>query len=357
MRRVYGWIGDDEWHSIYMDDCIGKGRSDARAANNHRLSCRPVLLGPPMRLTKHGFTVVELLVATAIAGVAAALMTATIVRQQRFYSAAGEVLDVRSQMRDAADILASDIRAASVAMFGLPVMTDTAVEMLTAVATSVACVAPTGAAIGLPPSRLVTGNTLTSILAQPDTGDLALIYAIPSGSPDSATWEASRVASFTSSSLSVACPPSTGFTSSGDSFSGATGYQLTLAAAPSAGVRRGAPIHFLRRARYSLYRSSDGEWYLGYRRCAVASPFVCASIQPVSGPYRPYRASAAAGISFRYFDANGGELTSSLESVNVARIDIVLRGESSHAIALTGDTRRAWRDSVVVSVSPRNRKR
>jgi hypothetical protein len=77
----------------------------------------------------------------------------------------------------------------------------------------------------------------------------------------------------------------------------------------------------------------------------------------VSGPYRPYRASAAAGISFRYFDANGGELTSSLESVNVARIDIVLRGESSHAIALTGDTRRAWRDSVVVSVSPRNRKR
>ena len=284
-------------------------------------------------------------------------MTATIVRQQRFYSAAGEILSTRSQLRDAADILASDIRGASVELFGLPVMTDTAVEMLTVTGTSVACDLPAGATIGLPAASLVAGNTLTSILLQPDTGDLAIIYAIPSGVADSARWETYRIASFASRALGVVCPPTTGFTTPGDAFTGASGYQLTLTAPPAASIRKGAPIHFVRRARYSFYRSSDGEWYLGYRRCNAAPPFACASIQPVSGPYRPYRAGSPSGISFRYFDSGGAQLSTSAESFRTARVDIVLRGESANAIALAGDSRKVWRDSIVVTVSPRNRMR
>jgi prepilin-type N-terminal cleavage/methylation domain-containing protein len=310
-----------------------------------------------VQVKRGGFTIAELLVATAIAGVAAALMTVTIVHQQRFYSSAGEVLEVRSQMRDASDILTGDIRGAAVEMFGLPVMTDTAIEMVSVIATSVACSPPLGATLGLPPASLVAGNTLTSILAQPDTGDLAIMYAMPAGNPDSARWEAYRIASFAPRSLTVSCPASTGFTTGGDSFAGATGYQLTLAVAPSSAVRKGALLYFLRRARYSLYRSSDGEWYLGYRRCGAAPPFACASIQPVSGPYRPYRASSPAGISFRYFDSNGSEITNALQSRTVARVDVIMRGERAHGIALTGDARKIWRDSIAVSVSPRNRMR
>jgi prepilin-type N-terminal cleavage/methylation domain-containing protein len=304
-----------------------------------------------------GFTVTELLVATAIAGVATALITATVVRQQRFYSAAGQILDARSQLRDAADILTSDIRGASVAMFGLPVMTDTAVEMISVTATSVVCTAQGGATFGLPPSQLVSGNTLTSILAQPDTGDIALIFASPLSAPDSGAWEAYRVLSFSSRALSTTCPSLTGFTTSGDAFAGASGYQVTLASPPSPNVRAGALIHFLRRARYSLYKSSDGEWYLGYRRCSSIAPFACAAIQPVSGPYRPYRAGTPSGISFRYFDSGGAAVTSAVESFKVARIDVILRGESKDWVAPAGDSRRVWRDSVVVTVSPRNRMR
>jgi prepilin-type N-terminal cleavage/methylation domain-containing protein len=300
-----------------------------------------------MRLTRRGFTVAELLVATAVAGIATGLMTATIVRQQRFYSAAGEILTTRSQLRDAADILANDLRGAAVEMFGLPVMTDTAVEMLTVVSTSVACDAPVGATIGLPPAKLVSGSTLTSILVQPDTGDVAIIYT--------GTWETYRIASFAPRLLSTTCPSTTGFTTAGDGYAGASGYQLTLVDAPSAAVRKGAPIHFLRRARYSFYRSSDGEWYLGYRRCSVVSPFPCAAIQPVSGPYRPYKAGSPPGITFRYFDSSGAQLNDPAQSSRAARVEIVLRGESAHAIAPTGDTRKVWRDSVVVTVSPRNR--
>jgi hypothetical protein len=298
------------------------------------------------------------MVATAVAGAVAAAMTMTLVTQQRFYSSAGAVLDVRSQLRDAADVLATDIRGAAVATFGLPLMTDTAIEMYTVVATSVTCAPPAGSAVGLPPVSLASDATLTSILAAPDTGDLALIYGIPSGVPDSGRWETHRILSFTSRALSTSCPSSTGFTSAADASSGATGYVVTLATTPSSAVRQGAPIHFLRRARYSLYKSSDGAWYLGYRRCNVSGPPSCAGIQPVSGPYSAYRVNGtAAGLSFRYYDGEGAEVSGAELAKTVARVEIVLRGETASAASLAGDARSVWRDSAVVTISPRNRSR
>ena len=322
------------------------GRSGDNAPRSQRDGDRSFPLSSPMRL-RYGFTVAELLVATAVAGITTALMTTTIVRQQRFFSSASEVLGVRSQLRDAADVLASDLRSASVGELGLPVMTDTAVEMYSVIAASVACTILSATTLGLPPTSLAQGNTLTSILAQPDTGDIAAIY-----SSDSARWSYHRIAAFGSRSLSTACPPSVGFTVLADA---APGYQLTVAAAPAIPVARGAIIHFLRRSRYSFYRSSDNKWYLGYRRFGVSAPYACSSIQPVSGPYRPYRSDGSGGISFRYRDSNGADVTTAALSRSVARVDIVLRGESSSAVSLTGDARRIWRDSVIVTISPRNR--
>jgi len=307
-----------------------------------------------MRLIRRGgFTLVELLVATAIAGLGAAVMTLTLTRQQRFYSSAGAILDVRGQVRDGADVLVSDIRSAAVARFGLPLMTDSAIEMFTVIASSIACSAPSGATVGMPPLVLARGNTLTSMLFQPDSGDVAVAYAA-STNPDSSRWESLGIASFASGSIASSCPPSTGFTSAGDAAAGAAGYNVTFAQQPVSVLRAGAPIVFVRRVRYSLYRSSDNRWYLGYRRCAAASG-ACGSIQPVSGPYKAYSPSAgSSGLSFRYFDSSGTELTSS--SPDVARVDIVLRGQTSRAASLTGDARTAYRDSLVVSVSPRNRR-
>ena len=352
MQRSVEWGRKSRRHTRKLDDIAGARsdhRSEARAFHAYCNSHRSFHLRHPVRLKRRAFTLAELLVATAIAGIATALMTAAVVRHQRFYSAAGEILSTRSQLRDAADILASDIRSASVSMFGLPVMTDTAVEMLTVIATSVACSAPVGSTVGLPPSRLISGHTLTSMLAQPDTGDLALIYGASPSAPDSGAWESFRIASFSSRSLATSCPSSSGFTTPGDEFSGATGFQVSLTSTPSAAIRKGAPVYFLRRARYSYYRSSDGEWYLGYRRCNVASPFTCAAIQPVSGPYL--------GMTFRYYDLSGAQVNAPAESFRVARVEFVLRGKSTNAIALTGDARKIWRDSVVVTVSPRNRLR
>ena len=307
---------------------------------------------------RRGFTLSELLVSVAIGGIVAASITTTLVRQQRFFSAATEVLDVRAQLRDAADVLASDIRGAAVASFGLPVMSDSAIELYTNIGTSVACSAPAGSVVGLAPSVLANGNTLTSLLVTPDTGDLAAIYSIPSGNTDSARWETRRIVSFSNRSIASSCPSTTGFTTVADAVAGATGYQLTLAGSPGVDVHKGAPVRFLRRARYSIYKSSDGKWYLGYRRCSVGAPNSCAVIQPLSGPYRAYGPRGAqSGLSFRYYDMNGIEVPAGSTGRTVARVDIVVRGESSRRLAFAGDAQRTFRDSAVVSVSPRNRLR
>ena len=304
-------------------------------------------------MRRRGFTLIELLIATAIAGVAAAFMTVTVVRQQRFYSSASEVLGVRADLRDGADILVNDLRSAAVGMFGLPIMTDTAVEMISIIGASVACAAPAGPVIELPPVTLSAGHTLTTLLTQPDTGDIALVYGA-SETPDSGAWEAYRIASFTSRSVATTCSPATGLTDPTDATTNSPAFLLTLASSPSAKVRKGAPVHFLRRARYSLYKSSDGEWYLGYRRCAVTSPNPCSAVQPVSGPYRRYKSGNNPGMSFRYYDASGAELLDASQSFRVARLEIIIRGESRGLVAFSGDRKQSWGDSVTVSVAPRN---
>ena len=302
---------------------------------------------------QRGFTLIELLVCLAVGGLVAAFMTATLVRQQRFYSSASAALDTRAQLRDAADVLGTDIRSAAIGL-GVPVMRDTAIELFTVIASSVVCTTASATSFGLPPLVLASGHTLTSMLALPDTGDLALVYTMPPAAPDSGSWETRRTMGFVPKEVSLACPQSTGFTAPADAASGHPAYHATIELPTVDPARAGAPIHFVRRARYSIYRSSDNRWYLGYRRCNAKGPSACAAIQPVSGPY--YASSAGSfGITFRYFDHDGVELPSGSSSDGLARVDFVVRGKSARNLDLAGDARSTFRDSVIMSVSPRNR--
>lgn len=301
-----------------------------------------------------GFTLVEIVAAIAIAGLLMAAMVGTLVRQQRFFSSAAAIIGVRTQLRDGAEALASDIRGAAAARFDIASTGDSAIEFMATIATSIACTRQGMTGIGLPPQLLARGNTLTSMLFLPDTGDLALLYSIPSGIADSGRWDTRRIASFGARPVSSACPPATGFTTAQDGSSGSPAYLVTLTEPPGPEFRPGAPVVFVRRVRYSLYRSVDGNWYLGYRRCGVGTAG-CAAIQPVSGPYRSYTPPPGpSGIAFRFYDETGAELAA--VSRYTARIDVVLRGQTARAASLAGDARRAYRDSVILTVSPRNRR-
>ena len=148
---------------------------------------------------------------------------------------------------------------------------------------------------------------------------------------------------------------SPGFAAAADVDATGTAFAVVLSTSLSDHVHRGAPVRFIRRGRYSLYRSSDGSWYLGYRRCNAMGPSVCGAIQPLSGPYRAYSSNPrSTGLLFEFFDGSGAHLPPGSSSLPLARVDITARSESRQRIAIEG---RSWMpaDSATVSIAVRNR--
>jgi hypothetical protein len=288
-------------------------------------------------------------VVLAIAGLIGSSIGMTLVRQQRFYRRTTELLYARQGVRDAMEVLSTDIRGMStsdsVRVFG-----DSAIEFFATAGASVVCQS-TGNDVGLPAAHS-PGNSLSAFLVEPDTGDLALFDA------DSGTvehWERHRIANFASRALASSCPSSSGFSQSSEMVGGAPGFVVTLFTGLSGDIKPGAPARFLRRVRYSLYHASDGGWYLGYRRCNAIGTSQCGVVQPVSGPYRAYsRDPAVTGLSFELFDGAGRRLEAGVPAIGVARVDVTARAESEQRIPGASHSARIA-DSAKVSIAIRNR--
>ena len=211
-------------------------------------------------------------------------------------------------------------------------LADSAIEFFAPVGGSVVSeTTAAGATVGLPSSAR-RGNTLTSFLTQPDTGDIAIF--LRDSTEGGSEWERHRIAGFASR---------------------ASGYALDLDTPLSSHVRPGAPVRFLRRGRYSFYRASDGSWYLGYRRCNAVGSSACGAIQPLSGPYRDYSSNPSrSGLLFEYFDSSGTRLAPDASPLTLARVDITARAESQQQIQVEGRVSRPS-DSATVSIAIRNR--
>jgi type II secretory pathway pseudopilin PulG len=294
---------------------------------------------------------IELAVVLVILGVVGGAIGLTLIRQQRFYRGTTELLYAREGVRDALELLSTDIRGMATADT-VRLLADSAIEMFASVGSSVVCQVA-GTEIGLSGAAPAPGNTLTALATQPDTGDLALFYrdSIEAGSQ----WERHRIVGFSARSLQATCPVSTGLTWADDVSGGASGFLVTLSIPVTSHVLRGAPVRFIRRGRYSLYRASDGDSYLGYRRCNAIGTSVCGSIQPLSGPYRPYsRNPGDTGLLFEYFDATGAQLSAGASPLTVARVDVTARAESRQRLIIEG---RAWTpgDSATLAIGVRNR--
>lgn len=304
---------------------------------------------PRLNCNRRGLSLAELVVVIALAGLVGGTILGTITRQQRFYRGASELLYVREGVRDAMEVLSANVRETSVADT-VRAAADSAIEFFATVGGSVVCQIM-GNDVGLPATHS-SGNSLSAFRAEPDTGDLALFHVDSAGTNE--RWERRRISGFVQQSLASSCPPTSRLSRQSDLDAGLKGFVATLTEPLSNDVRPGAVVRFIRRERYSLYRASDGDWYLGYRRCNAIGTSACGTVQPVSGPYRAYsRDPRATGLFFEYFDAAGQPLDVASAPLGLARVDVTARSESGHLLPSDGPFARRIADSAIVSVAIR----
>jgi len=305
-----------------------------------------------MRDERKGFALAELVVVLVLAGAVGSAIAITLTRQQRLYRGASELHYARENVRDAMEVLSSDIRGMSV-VDTVRLHADSAIEFFAAIGSSVVCQA-TVSEIDLPADS-DSEPFLSGFQVVPDSGDIAMVYT--QSLAGVGQWQRYRITAVGTRSLSSSCPVASGFSSQPPVGALPTGFVVTVANPVSEEVKVGAPVRFIRRARYSLYRASDGYWYLGYRRCNAIGASSCGGIQPVSGPYRPYSSDPrTSGLLFEYFGTTGQRLDAQASPLTLARVDITARSESGEQ-ALPGSRSNRIADSATVSIALRNRAR
>jgi prepilin-type N-terminal cleavage/methylation domain-containing protein len=295
---------------------------------------------------RSGFTLAELVISLAVAGVVLALLGAISVREQRVFSDLADRAALDGQLRDAAAILPVDLRALSPAAGDVRDARDTAIELRATIANGVVCDTASGSFV-LPPPVADGGALYATSLGAVSPGDT--LWLLVSG--DSTTdWRPVGVASASSAPAGQCAAGGPRLT---PAVLALPRGRLTLSGSVPAGAM-GSPFRVTRAIRYSVYRASDGAWYLGERDWnSVLLRFN--TIQPVAGPLL---AASAGGVRFTYRDSTGATLATPVTNTAAIRlIDIVLRGQTRSATRILGSAAGAGprRDSAHLVIAPRNR--
>jgi hypothetical protein len=300
-------------------------------------------------VNRRGFSTAELLVAVVFGGVIAASVVTVLRKQQRFFAGAATLVERRVSLRDATAILQSELRALSPAGGDVLAYSDSALEIRTTIGAAIACdTLIDGTGIDLAPARVAPAVTLAGFSTTPQAADIALVLdpGVTPG-PVGEAWVGLEIASATTVANACLTSPLV------DAVRDATTSRLRLrfnGVRVPAGVRPGAFVRVLRRARYRLYRASTGEWYLGYAEWDGTAFGV---VQPVSGPFASYsRQAGVSGIALRYFDEAGAELTPPTDAVRIARVEVVARAPAGVGLS---QVPQAIVDSQAVTIRVRNR--
>jgi hypothetical protein len=273
-----------------------------------------------------------MVIAMTVAGVVLAIVASISIREQRLFSDIAERNALRAQLRDAGAVLPMDLRALWPAGADIREARDTSLELRATLGIGVVC-DTSGGRLTLAPS-LGGAATLAAFQAPPDSGDTAWVLSPTSDD----VWRARRVIG-QSSVPGATC--AVGGPTLADSARAKGRTALKIDSMPSVPV--GAAIRVTRVVRYSIYRASDGSWYLGQKQYNAGLARFDA-IQPIAGPFL---SAAQRGLMFVYLDSTGIALPMPVTSTSsIAMIRLELRGETS----------RKLRDSTIVTVAIRNRR-
>lgn len=291
---------------------------------------------------RQGVTLVELLVALTLFSLLATVVLRLVRDQQRFQVGALEIIDTKRNARQAIDLLYGALRPASSAdVYGA---TDSSISFrATYTASHLCAVDSSRTLLTLPHAAGDDDSGLSTVLAMPRTGDSLLVFdPAERQAADDDTWTAHVV---TSGPGGGACP----MRPAGLATRTTSGLAIAVAPPLTQTTGVGVPVRFFRPSAYSLYRSSTGEWMLGYSTCAAGT---CTPRQPLSGPYSPVASDGARGIAFDYFDVHGA---ATFDPSRIARADVVARARSTSMLAAGHLRGRRYHDSLAITIAFRNR--
>jgi prepilin-type N-terminal cleavage/methylation domain-containing protein len=297
--------------------------------------------------SRAGFTLAEMLVVMVLLTIVGGSLMGVLSRQQRFYRGVSDLGDLRSQLRQAEAVMSSDIRGMSSIQNDILTMSDSSIDFRYTIGSSIVCT-KSPSIITVPPTTLQRDNSLTSWVQQPAVGDSIWIFDEGNNTTASTddTWQGYRITSIVASPGT--CPPP--YTLLADATNNS--YTMTVDHTMSNTILVGAAMRFVRVAHYSLYRGNDQLWYLGYTCSACGTG---TTIQPIAGPFNAYTDATTpdlSGLRFTYYDSTGA-ITSNV--TEVARINVVIRGQTRGYLNVPGLKRGYYVDSVRTDIAVRNR--
>lgn len=265
-----------------------------------------------MTRARRGNGLLETLVALpliALLGVVAIRLLLSVHRQVLH---ADGVIGASRELRHAASVLSAELRVLRAR--DLVAWNDTVVEFDGTVGVGIVCASGRGAGLLLLVAPSTASRNTDPVAATwnqpPQAGDRVEAW-LPGASPA----DMPTVASATLRAISTGneCERSPLMP---DGLAETT--RLTLVDTLPGMVVAGAPVRVTRRTRYSLYRASDGDWFLGRRTRGSASWDI---VQPVAGPLRSPRDR---GLVIRVYDAQGAPVDGA-SAAQATRVSIELR--------------------------------
>jgi prepilin-type N-terminal cleavage/methylation domain-containing protein len=256
---------------------------------------------------RHGFTLVELVVALVLFGLVGTSIYSLLVNNQRLYLSQSERVNANTSARAAVSILPHSIRELSATdLDGSDILAATATGFRFRSLKNVYFACQDGA-LG---TLVLDRATWFGIRALDVTTDSLLIFA----ENDLATrtddqWLHANV---TSAVVGTACP------SSQPSIT----LLLDLLSGTMSGVLQGAPVRSYQIEQVSAYSDASGDSWLGAQTISKSTG-TAGTIQPIVGPL------SGAGLALVYYDANG-DVTA--DRARIARMGITVVGQSRSVV-------------------------
>lgn len=321
-----------------------------------------------MQLTRarRGLTLIELLVVLVLLSVVLGTVLSVLNKQQRYYAGASEIIEARSNIRQAADLLRSELRSLAPVSGDISGMGTNFIEYRSTIGASIICQLTDSTGnrqnIIVPPTRLTTRAGLTSWVAAPIREDTIMIFD-PGADPSPVDDRWNTYVLTADATPAAVCPTTSKFTTT--ALEQANGWRLQIKRfdPPAAGgtggngitatTPTGSPIRVIRHARYEIRQGANGNWYLGYYDCQQSRATPCNAWQPVVGPFVTPTGNTAGGFLLSYYDTTNAVTA---DPKKVARIDVWLRARTENAINVSGFGSGVHTDSLAVSIALRNRR-